>query len=809
MKSLLFTMACIILGGKVFSQEISIYGNHSLWHADNLCDIEFTGCDWLSLHQGSMLGYAYHPNGSLWLVLYEPIGDYNKIRIYEVTIESCQYALLYTISLPYYWSCLNAVNIDYLGRVYLNITEYDSLTNISTKTLSRIPNPAQPTFERLFVYFPGQNIYEVHFSKNKVYIPEIRKPFIYVLDTNYVLLDTIIMQKHIWGLTEISYGCDSLVTYAAHLSISSQEVSDGIKDTTMYISEYDLEANVLNPICSYWMGVNRANTQLTSPLEFLSSDPECDLLIDLDRDNSTGVYPYDYRDSTEYCSTLLAPICDPDVYIHTSAPLDSIVLILSGVQEPGDERLVLSAWPPGIMFNQRSVGTYVLTSTNLTDDSYKAAILALRYQHDGIQRTPGTRIIKLQGFNAIKDGVKITATIHINGLPFAGTDATLLICTDTLIQQLSAITGGQTGGYWWPSLFTGIDTFDSKSDVASQYQYIVVDPVCGADTAVVTIARDSNVPVDLLGADQVLCQGDTIDLRVQQSAISLLWDDGTTGDSRELTTSGDFWVAVESIGGCIYRDSIHIAQGTVWSPIITTREPICGKSNGQLIIDPTAFEQNGSVLVNSIPMVSPTLSLLPEGSYQVTSISNDGCESLAMVTLTDQPFIDVSVDTVITVTHGLWKTLEYQSQNHVGVADILIQPDVAAHWTGSAIEVHGDQDRTYEITFVDANGCADIHILHVKVEQEEGIYLPNIFNPGSTNGNDVWKPSISESYNLEVLRIYDRWGSMVHQSTTDPSWEGARDGQDCPPGVYVYQLILKHLIDGAQVMMTGDVTLIR
>lgn len=786
-----------------------MYASRNLWHADSLCDIDLTGCDWRALNQGSILGYCYHPNGSLWLILGDVTGDYRSIRIFEVTWETCTYSLIYTIPMEKYWTCIELANIDYLGRLYVSILKLDTTSNSTTHSLTRIADPTNPVFEDLLTVAPQHRFREIYFTGDRRYLLDTDKPYIRVYDTNFVLLDTILTQKHIGGLSSFSYGCDSVITYATHLDMTTEQFIASSPDSVIYISKYDLNLNLLSLVCSFKTGGLYGYAFPSSPLEFLSSDPECDLLIDLDRDNSSGVYPYDYRDSTDYCSSLMAPICDPDVYIHTSAPLDSIILILSGIREPGNEHLISAGLPSGVMFTQSNDSTYLLTSSNPTDDNYKAALLAIRYQHDGLLRTAGTRSITLQGFNAIKDGVKIKATIHISGLPYAGADATLLICTDTLIQQLSSITGGQPGGYWWPTLSTGSDIFDSKADAAPEYHYIVMDPVCGHDTAVVSIIRDGSAPVDLLGNDQVLCPGDTIDVLIQQSATSILWDDGTNSASRILTVPGDYSVAVETPGGCIYRDSIQITAGSLWTPHIEATDPTCGQPNGQLAIDPVAFGQNGPVLVNGVPMVSPDLSMLPQGIYQITTISNDGCASESLVTLTDQPFLSVSLDTQVVVTHGLWKAVEYTQQNSVPVADILFNPTTSIRRISTAIEVYGDQDIAYEITFVDDNGCTDIHTLDVKVEKEEGIYLPNIFNPASNSGNDAWKPSISESYNLEVLRIYDRWGTMIHQSTAEATWDGSRNGKECQTGVYIYQLILKHSVSGERKVLMGDVTLLR
>ncbi|HSF89552.1 MAG TPA: gliding motility-associated C-terminal domain-containing protein [Saprospiraceae bacterium] len=580
-------------------------------------------------------------------------------------------------------------------------------------------------------------------------------------------------------------------------------------DTMMYISSFDLDNNVLTPICNYWMGDNVANTNLTSPLEFLSSDPECDLLIDLDRDNSTGVYPYDYLDSTDYCTTLEAPICDPDVYIHASAPLDSIVLIISGIQEPGDEQLILSGLPTGITFIQKNDSTYILISSDPADSIYQKALLAIRYLHSGSQRTPGPRRIILQGFNAIKDGVLITANLHISRLPFAGDDATLLICTDTLIQDLSSITDGQPGGYWSPLLSGGGNAFDSQVDQASTYQYVIIDPVCGNDTAVVSINRDASAPVDLLGDDQVLCAGDTMEVTISQNALNILWDDGSTDTSRELSLAGTYWVVLETSGGCTYADSLLITEGQIWNPSIQTKDPICNLSNGQITIDPIEFQQHQSILINGALINSPNLGSLTEGIYDITAVSIDGCVTNTSVSLTNQPILSIAVDTQTIVIQDLWEAVEYIEQNNVLVADILFDPAAYIRWTGSEIEIFGDQDTPYEITFVDENGCTDVHVLNVLVEKAQGIYLPNIFSPSSIAGNDVWTPSISEHYALEVLRIYDRWGNMVYQSTTDATWDGSKDGKECQTGVFVYQLILKHMATGERKVMMGDITLIR
>jgi|GEM_PF-1344248 len=801
-------LAIFIFCKPATAQEISVYGQQSLWHADSLCDINLTGCDWRTPNRGFLLGYAYHPSGRLWVVLNEPVGpDYARVNIFDVKIKNCQYTLLHSILLPKDWSCSNAVNIDFLGRLYLNVNEWDSVTHKFTHTLSRIADPTHPVIERVFKYFPNQQIFEVHFQNNRIYIPEVQKPYIYVFDTNFILLDTIITLKHIWGLTSFSYGCDSTKTYATHMSISTQEYINSHPDTIMYISEYNLETNTLTPICNYNMGSVGVNTQLTSPLEFLSSDPECDLLLDLDRDNSTGVYPYDYYDSTQYCSVFQTPVCDQDIYLHTSSPLDSIRLTISSIRDPGEELLTSISLPTGFILIMRNDSTYTLIKSGASDSEYRNAMLTIRYVHYGQQRTIGIRHIIIQGFNSIKAGKKTICSIQVAGLPYAGTDASLLLCSDTIINFLSALTQGQPGGYWWPSLTSGADQLNTSIDLLNQYAYIVSDPVCGTDTAFVNIVRDTSTHPDILGPDKKLCNGDSITLSV--TGISIIWDNGSTSTDRVIHTPGQYWLSTVTGGGCHFSDSIIILPAYTWPANVTVIDPTCLLKNGSILIDSSAFYAFSQVIINGNPTNDPNWQHLGPGIYSIHVISDEDCVTEFQVSLTETPSISVSMDTVLIIPQKAWTNVPFVFLNEVRPVNFHFSPDANIRWKDSQLQVYGNQDALYEISFIDENGCTEIHILHVKVEITKGFYIPNVFHPESLSGNSKWQTYIYPPYQLEIVRVYDRWGNLLYQSTDEINWDGDSKGKACPSGVYVYQVILSKINSSEKKTVYGDVTLVR
>jgi len=67
--------------------------------------------------------------------------------------------------------------------------------------------------------------------------------------------------------------------------------------------------------------------------------------------------------------------------------------------------------------------------------------------------------------------------------------------------------------------------------------------------------------------------------------------------------------------------------------------------------------------------------------------------------------------------------------------------------------------------------------------------LPNVFTPNGDNNNDFFIPFPYRQVESIDLKIYDRWGVLVFE-TTDPDimWDGRdrNSGKLCTDGVYYY-----------------------
>ncbi len=90
----------------------------------------------------------------------------------------------------------------------------------------------------------------------------------------------------------------------------------------------------------------------------------------------------------------------------------------------------------------------------------------------------------------------------------------------------------------------------------------------------------------------------------------------------------------------------------------------------------------------------------------------------------------------------------------------------------------------------------------------DGIYVPNAFTPNGDGINDYLQVYGTAIASLRLV-IYNQWGGQVFIST-DPlkGWDGTRNGQKAPAGMYTYSLEAV-MQDGKRVTKGGTFNLIR
>jgi gliding motility-associated-like protein len=68
--------------------------------------------------------------------------------------------------------------------------------------------------------------------------------------------------------------------------------------------------------------------------------------------------------------------------------------------------------------------------------------------------------------------------------------------------------------------------------------------------------------------------------------------------------------------------------------------------------------------------------------------------------------------------------------------------------------------------------------------------MANAFTPDGNGQNDEIKPILTFRPDEYYFAVYDRWGSIVFETTDiDEYWNGdINNKKDAPPGVYIYYL---------------------
>lgn len=123
--------------------------------------------------------------------------------------------------------------------------------------------------------------------------------------------------------------------------------------------------------------------------------------------------------------------------------------------------------------------------------------------------------------------------------------------------------------------------------------------------------------------------------------------------------------------------------------------------------------------------------------------------------------------------------------------------------------------KEYYVTVTDANNCsATDSILIITICNDKNYFIPNTFSPNGDGVNDYFYPRGSNLYNIQSLRVFNRWGQVVFERKNFPAndatmgWDGKINGRPAPVDAYVY--IAEVICNNAQVVaLHGDVTLIR
>ena len=519
----------------------TVAGNNTDLYLKNLQDCKIDKFCFFELFTTNDL--VVYPSGEIYLGGIGVLDLKNEIRV----LDTCKQ--IKNIPIPNYVAnssigqSILALCADKDGLIYISLT--------SKKNIYRY-DPISEIFTDLGILPSGIEVLDFTFRNGNLYATGTVGPNSHIME-----LDINDMSK-----SKVLFSDNNGAYYAKLITIPN--IND-CKEAVTYIARW--VDNLIGPeigILDFTDGsftyvcMDEGNG-MASPLEFLASDPECELLFDLDRDNSSGVYPYDFRNEGIVCNpSKVTSIVDKDVYLHTSADLDSIIITMSGDLDGASEAIVFSNIVPNATLTFTN-DRYLLSLTgDRSDAAWMQALQALEYSNTSATPSAGLRTITFTAYNAIKSNQAQTL-IRLGTRAYAGRDTSIVICTSTQIDGFSRRIGGQSGGYWSPP-FAMSDSYDAAIDLATTYRYIVESSDCGPDTATVLIDR---LPLRTLnlGPNISLCRAESHSVSIPTiTGDQVIWSDGDTQANRIFSTPGTYIVTITTSEGCTISDSITISR---------------------------------------------------------------------------------------------------------------------------------------------------------------------------------------------------------------------------------------------------------
>ena len=289
---------------------------------------------------------------------------------------------------------------------------------------------------------------------------------------------------------------------------------------------------------------------------------------------------------------------------------------------------------------------------------------------------------------------------------------------------------------------------------------------CTKRDSIVVSSADLSVN---LGNDTSICTGDLLTLNASTNGATYLWQDGSSQETFNVTSSGTYWVEV-SVGNCVARDSIAINVVSVNNIDLGNDTTLCF---GQTLT--LSADISGSNIIWQDGSTGNTFEVTEPGIYWVTTSQNNCAASDSIVVNFTDLDLDLGEDTIV-ICDG---------------ESILL----TAGETGNNYDWQdGSNNSDFEITeggiyWVSvSNNCGTIVDTIVVLESLCGCFyaFPNAFTPNGDGTNDYFEIININLTEIEI-RIYNRWGEQVFESKDlDFQWGGIWKNTHQEMDVYTY-----------------------
>ena len=231
-----------------------------------------------------------------------------------------------------------------------------------------------------------------------------------------------------------------------------------------------------------------------------------------------------------------------------------------------------------------------------------------------------------------------TIVISFSNAPALNLPASTLLCNGTA--TLNA--GSAPGTYAWSTGATGSQI---TVNAIGTYWVTLTTP-CGATTDTIQVVNPATLSLNL-GPDTTFCQG-SITLNAQSPGMSVTWDNGSTGQTRTVSSSGTYWATVSN--GCASATDTSVVT-VIPNPANSLADTLYTCAGTPFVVNLPAYG-GFATYTWSNGQTGPVAQGLAVGQYSVTVQDATGCTAegqydvkqvqgnyypTARIDITDQP----------------------------------------------------------------------------------------------------------------------------------------------------------------------------
>jgi gliding motility-associated-like protein len=295
----------------------------------------------------------------------------------------------------------------------------------------------------------------------------------------------------------------------------------------------------------------------------------------------------------------------------------------------------------------------------------------------------------------------------------------------------------------------------------------------------------------------------------------------TVGDQSQVISSAPFQVTFDGLsvgyhiasytsdGDCSKDIGFNITEpaALVGSILSSTPEICAGSNTGSAIavasggVKPYTFLWTDSNGVTQIT-IEPTITGLSGDTYTVIVRDANGCEVNAgsfTIAVYNAVVANAGPDQIIHTTSTM--LAGNNPQPSIGNWMLSSGPNtpVIVNPNSHNTEVTGLTKGTYVFRWTVQNHPCPDDWDEMIIEVIPNINIPDGFTPDDDGRGDRWIITGLELYPNHVVKIFNRWGSLVYESSPYVPWDGVANsgnvltglGKKLPAGVYFYVIVLE------------------